>query len=209
MSTTQEVQTTGVDAAEAAADRGLFSFTAEAFFKMIEADVFADDERVELWDGQVHERMAKKRPHFLSSAKVDFALQRLAPPGWFVGGEGPIKLNQVRVPLPDLVILRGVFDDYVDRDPSAADVGLVVELSDSSLRYDTTIKLAAYAEAGIPAYWVVNLIKNVIQTYETPISAERRYAEEAVYAVGQSVPLRSDGVIVAEIAALDLLPIRA
>jgi len=185
-----------------------YSISAEAFRRMIDADIFADDDRVELWDGWISTKMAKKRPHNLASNKVSFMLGRVIPPSWIVGNENPIQLNQARVPLPDLVLLRGGFNDYVDRDPAAIDVGLIIELSDSSLRFDTTTKLAAYAEAGIPAYWVVNLVKNLVQTYEAPIPAERRYDREMVYAVGQAVPLRLDGVLVTEIPALDLLPIR-
>ncbi len=185
-----------------------YLISAATFGRMLDAEVFPDEDRVELWDGQITTKMAKNKPHWLSSNKTYFALTRVLPPGWHAGNENPIGLNQKRVPLPDLILLRGLFDDYIDRDPTPADVGLIVELADSSLRYDTGAKLAGYAEAGIPAYWVVNLVKNVIQTYAEPVPTERRYVQEAVYTVGQAVLLRLDGTLVAEIPAVDLLPVR-
>ena len=185
-----------------------FLFNAEAFFRMIEADIFRREDRVELWDGRIYEKMAKTQAHAVSGNKSYLALVRVLPVGWFPGGENPVMIDQVRVPLPDLVVLRGVPDDFIDRRPNPADVGLIVEFSLTSLKSDTGAKLRGYAEAGIPAYWVVNLVKNVIQTYEAPVPEESRYANEAVYAVGQSVPLRLNGVLIAEIPAFDLLPIR-
>ena len=209
MSTVQEAPVAFAGIVPDAADPELYVFTAEVFERMIAADVFADGDRVELWDGRITIKVAKNKPHWLSSNKTYFALTRILPPGWHPGSENPIRLDPKRVPLPNLVVLRGAFDDYIDRDPTVADVGLIVELADSSIRYDTTTKLAGYAEVGVPAYWVVNLIKNVIQTYAEPVPAERRYAQEATYAVGQAVPLRLDGVTVAEIPAVDLLPVRS
>ena len=156
-----------------------FSFTAEAFRKMIAADVFADDERVELWEGQVCEKMAKKVPHANTSMILGHALSQRLPAGWFLTAETPVELGPKFTPLPDYCALRGLPKDYLGRHPGPADVGLVIELSDSSLRFDSTTKLASYAEAGVPVYWVVNLVKNIVQTYADPIPAERRYTQRS------------------------------
>ncbi len=196
------------DAPSALPEEKLFLFTAELFGRMIDAEVFAAEDRVELWDGRIYEKMAKTQAHTVSGNKTLLALVRHLPAGWFPGSENPVTINQSRVPLPDLVVLRGVPDDYVDRRPAPADLGLIVEFSLTSLRSDTGSKLAGYAEANIPVYWVLDLIKNVVLVFERPIPAERRYESAQTYAVGQAVPLRLDGVLVAEIPALDLLPIR-
>ena len=190
-------------------DQEPFLFTAEAFRRMIDADVFADDERVELWDGRVTTKMAKKIPHSYSSARLNSLLIQAVPRGWCVWPENPVEIGQVRVPLPDFTVLRGNLENYASKYPAAGDVVLIIELSDSSLRYDSTTKLAGYAEAGIPVYWVVNLVKNVIQTYAEPVPTERRYAREVTYAIGQSVPIHLDGTLIGEIPVLDLLPVRA
>ena len=184
-----------------------FVITSSVFLKMLDAEVFEDDDRVELWARRIYEKMAKTQAHAIAANKANQALVRVLPVGWFPSNENPVKLAAKRVPLPDLVILRGEPDDY-RLPPEPKDVGLIVEFSLTSLKHDTGEKLAAYAEAGIPAYWVLNLSEDVILVFERPVPSERRYESSQVIAVGQSVPLRLDGVIVAEIPALDLLPIR-
>ena len=184
-----------------------FLFSAEAFRKMVEADVFSEDDRVELWDGWIVTKMAKKVPHSNASMLLSFALNQILPAGWFLTGENPINLGPRQTPLPDHFVLRGVPRDSDGRYHDQAAVGLVVEIAETSLRRDTTIKLAGYAAAGIPTYCVINLINNVILVYETPVPAEQHYESMQTYAAGQSIPLRLDGVLVAEVPAADLLPV--
>ena len=204
MSTLQEPPL--VVSAPSMTERAPFAITANAFLKMLEAEVFGDDERLELWDGWIYEKMAKTQAHAIAANKANRALFGVLPAGWFPSNENPIKLAMERVPLPDLVLLRGEPDDY-RLPPEPRDIGLIVEFSMSSLKHDTGIKLAAYAEAGVPAYWVLNLVEHVIQVFERPVPTGRRYESSHVYPVGQSVPLRLDGVLIAEIPALDLLPV--
>lgn len=185
-----------------------YRFSAATFGRMLDAEVFSDDARVELWDGQVFEKMAKTQAHAVAGNLASLCLTRVLPDGWFPGGENPVAINPQRVPLPDLVVLRGTPKDYIDRRPEPADVGLVVELSLSSLKDDVGAKMVGYAAAGIPAYWVVNLVANLVLAFERPIPAEGRYESSQAYAIGQSVPLRLDGILIAEIPAADLLPIR-
>ncbi len=204
MSTVQE-QPVAISPSTDLAEQSPYLVTSEAFCKMLEAEVFADEDRVELWDGRIYEKMAKTQAHAIAGNKVNLTLVRVLPAGWFPGNENPIKLAEKRVPLPDLVVLRGDPDDY-GRPPEPGDIGLIVEFSLTSLKHDTKVKLAAYAQAGVPAYWVLNLVDNLVQVFERPVTAERRYESSQVFAVGQSVPLRLDGVLVAEIPAADLLP---
>ena len=139
------------------------------------------------------------------------ALLRVMPPGWLVWPENPIVIGPKRVPLPDYAVIRGAFDDYIDRSPGVADVGLVVELSDSSsLKFDTGVKLGRICGGEHPG-----LLGREPDPERGPLSTRSQSRpnsgtpRETVYTVGQSVPLRLDGVVVAEIPTLDLLPIRA
>ncbi len=185
-----------------------YLITADVFRKMLEAEVFADEDRVELWDGRIYEKMAKTQAHAVTGINVTMTLVRALPPGWCLSGENPIALGEKSTPLPDFAVLRGAGGDYLARRPNPADTGLIIELSLSSPKYDMGVKLAKHAEASIPAYWVLDLSENVVQVFERPIPTERRYESSQVFAVGQSVPLRLDGVLVAEIPAKDLLPVR-
>jgi len=214
-SSTTSTEVPAVPAGEPASDRAPFVpegtpylLSTEDFYRMIEAEIFPDERRVGLWDGRIYEKMAKLRAHAVSGNKLNIALIRALPPGWFLGGENPITIGPDKAPLPDMIVLRGVPDDYRDRRPGVADIGLVVELADSSLRIDTGVKLAAYASAGIPVYWVVNLKDDVVHVYSDPITSEGRFASVATVARGESIPFTLDGARVGLIAASDLLPAR-
>ena len=211
MSVLQDSPTT-IDEPEAAIAIPLefehYLISAGVFRRMLEAEVFADDDRVELWDGRLYRKMAKTQAHAVAGNLASLVLGRLLPEGWFLGSENPVTINQGRVPIPDLIILRGLPKDYIHRSPTPGDVGLIVEFSLTSLRFDVGAKLAGYASANIPIYWVLNLVENLILVFERPVPSERRYESSQVIAVGQSVALRLDGVLLAEIPALDLLPIR-
>ena len=189
--------------------RTAYSFDADSFFAMIEAGVFKPDDRVELWDGWIVEKMAESQPHVGAGIKVTMTLVPLLPPGWCLSPENPVALGLKRVPLPDFAVLRGRGDDFSRRRTESRDVGLLVELAFSSLKDDLGPRLAGYASAGIPVYWVLNLVDSIILVFERPVPAEGRYETSQTYALGQSVPFRLDGVPIAEIPAADLLPIPA
>jgi len=89
-----------------------------------------------------------------------------------------------------------------------ADCGIVIEVSDSSLWYDRTVKGRLYAEAGIPEYWIVNIDERIVEVYTSPNPAANpaEYATRTDYAVGQSVPLVPDGTAVAQLPIADLMP---
>jgi len=192
----------------ASPEEGPYLISVEEFYRMLEAEVFPREARVGLWEGRIYEKMAKTQAHAVAGNKATMALVRALPPGWFVGGENPVTVGPKRAPLPDLIVLRGAPDDYLDRRPGGADVGLVVELSLTSLKFDTGPKLAAYASAGIPAYWVLNLVDGVVHVHSDPIPVESRYASSATVRRGESFPFQLDGVPVGPIAASDLLPAR-
>ena len=184
----------------------LFRFAAADFLQMVERDVFPDSARLELWDGLIFEQMAKGQAHSVAAILVGQALWRVMPQEWCLSPESPVDLGPDKIPLPDFVVLRGAARDYLHRVPTPRDAGLIVELADSSLRFDTTEKLAAYARAGVPTYWVVNLVANVVQVYDNPVVAEGRYASEQTFGPGSLIPLTLEGVAVGPIAASDVLP---
>ncbi len=87
---------------------------------------------------------------------------------------GPVKLGDFSEPEPDLLLLRPR-TDYGARIPEPSDVLLLIEISDSSLRFDQTTKLALYALYGIAEYWVVDVEGSRIFIYRSPVG--NTYAE--------------------------------
>lgn len=183
-----------------------YLISTDEFYRMLEAEVFPEEARIGLWNGRIYEKMSKTQAHAVASINASMILVRTLPPGWCVSGENPFTVSQDKAPLPDLIVLRGKGNDYLKRRPGAADVGLVVEFSLTSLKFDKGSKLEAYARAGVVAYWVLNLKDNVIHVYTNPVPEEGRYASTTTVASGESIPFILDGVQVAMIAASDILP---
>jgi hypothetical protein len=186
-----------------------YRMTAEEYFKAVEADVFPPDRRIELWEGQIYEKMARKRPHSIAASKFAVSLLPSLPKGWFPWLESPILIDDFTAPLPDLAIIRGEPDDYGDRgNPTAGDIGVVIELADSNLRKNRTKTLAIYARAGLPCYWLVNLVAGRVEVYSKPrIEGEvASYASAEFFEPGNDVPLVLDNREVARIPVSDLVP---
>jgi Uma2 family endonuclease len=191
----------------------LYRLTARDYFQMVEADIIPPGRRVGLWEGVLFEKMAKKPPHSVSAGMVGSALSRALPPGWCVWAENPILVNDFTAPLPDVTVVRGTYLDYYRRRsvPGAGDIGLVVEVADSSLRKNLDASLQTYARAGLPTYWVVNLVDQRVDVFSQPDTQ----AEPALYTSSQrfglddEVPLTLDGREVTRIPVRELLPTEA
>ena len=94
--------------------------------------------------------------------------EAIAPDGWYVDSQEPITLDDSE-PEPDIVVVRGDTRDYLDRHPGARDLSLVVEVADSTLERDRTLKQRLYGRAGIPVYWIVNLVERQLEVYSQPV----------------------------------------
>src|SRR5262249_22170236 len=105
-------------------------------------------------------------------------------------------------------LVRGSFVDYENRHPTIADIGLMIEVADASLLRDQRDKTRIYARAGIPGYWIVNLVDGRIEVYLQPSgpTGVPTYNSFHIYQAGDAVPLIMVGVSVGTIAAADLLP---
>ncbi|HEX8201635.1 MAG TPA: Uma2 family endonuclease [Isosphaeraceae bacterium] len=182
-----------------------YRLTVEQYCRMIEAGVLADAPRVELWEGQLVEKMGKNRPHAIAQAKLNRLLVRLVPDGWYVAVEEPIALGDDKVPEPDLAVVRGTPDDYPHRPPTGRDVALVVEVADTSLKKDLGTMFIAYAGQAIPIYWVVNLGARRIEVYSEP-GAPASFRTTRSFGPDEDVPVVLDGREVGRIAVRDVLP---
>jgi Uma2 family endonuclease len=182
-----------------------YLFSVDEFYRMIDLDIFPDEARVGLWEGRVYEEMGKKHPHSFSWAKLNATLFPILPAGWSLWTECSIAISPDKAPMPDMAIVRGDIEVYRHRRPVAADVGLLIELADTSLKIDTGAKLKAYARAGIPAYWVFNLRQDLIYVYTDPIPAEDCYGSMTTIDREGSIPFVLDGEQVAMIPASTVL----
>ena len=185
---------------------GLYRFTVRQYDRMIDDGTIAEDDQVELIEGLLVRKMGKKRPHIQAGKKGLQALSRVAPPGWHVAKEDPIVASDWSKPEPDLALVRGDVEDYSDRDVTAADIALVVEISAATLVDDRTAMARVYATSGIAYYWIVNLVDLQVEVYSDPDPAQGRYGNRADFRPGQDLPVIIDGRQVGTIAVADLLP---
>ena len=189
-----------------------YRLTAQEFFQMVEADILPPKRRIALWEGQLYEKMAKKMPHAVGSSKVNMTLLRSLPEGWSLWPENPILIDDFTAPLPDVSIIRGTPDDFIRKSsvPKTEDIGLVVEIAEASLQKNLTTTLQIYARAGLPVYWVVNLVARRVEVYSEPRVAEdgvAGYSSVAMFDTDHDVPLVLGGREVARIPARALIPV--
>ena len=185
----------------------LHRLTVEDFHRMIDAGVFRKDERVELIDGYLVQKMSHKPPHDGSLFALQDYIIKVLGIGWVCRVQSAITLSESE-PEPDLAIVRGDARTYFTRHPNALDFGIAIEVSDSSLGIDRTDKLAMYSRNGVPEYWIVNIPERQIEVYASPQSSdlEPHYAVRTDYGVGQSVPIALDGRPIAAIPVAEVLP---
>ena len=107
-----------------------------------------------------------------------------------------------------VTIVRGETRQYLDRHPGPQDVALVVEVADSSLQRDRSLKKRLYAEARIPVYWIVNLLANQIEVYSEPSGPHEQpdYQQQQIYGLADTVPVVIEGSEVGRLLVQDLLP---
>jgi len=101
-------------------------------------------------------------------------------------------------------VIRGSNADYPDRHPGPGDVALVIEVAEASLAYDRGIKKVAYASAGTPVYWIVNLIDRQIEIHTDPRGDV--YQSVSIIPAGSMVPLVIAGINAGSIPAASILP---
>lgn len=179
----------------------------EQYRRMVDEGILGSGDRVELLEGWLVEKMTKKPPHRISTRRVRVALEAIVPTGWYVDTQEPIATLDSE-PEPDVAVIRGRTEDYSDENPPAERVGLVVEVADVSLLRDRELKARIYGRAGIPSYWIVNLVERKVEVLRAPSgpSDAPGYAQRTEHTDGETIPLVVDGVEVGRVAVRDLLP---
>jgi Uma2 family endonuclease len=177
--------------------------TVDEYERIIESGSLNEPSRVELIDGYMVTKMAKSAEHGFSTKEVLKALERLLPPVWTWRQEQPVRIPAYDEPEPDISIVRGSDADYRHRIPEPPDVGLLVEVSRTDVSADRQ-QGHVYARAGIPVYWIVNLVDRQVEVYTDP--GPTGYASRTDFRSGQHVPVVIGGQQRGQIAVDDVLP---
>ena len=187
----------------------------DQFHRMIELGILREGAPIELIDGilvrkdnsdQGGNPMTHGPKHALCLQRIRELDARLRTYGCHLRQQLPVTLSARREPEPDGVIVRGRIEDYETRHPTAADCLICIEVADSSLEYDRTIKCQMYAAAGLPEYWLVNIPDRLVEVYRAPVPAEARYAVRTDFRSGETLQFELAPGISVDVHVGELLP---
>lgn len=135
-------------------------FSVAEYHKMIDARIVGEDEHVELLEGEIVQMSPMRKPHARATAKIDRWFQRNLGDEYSVRVQFPLTLRDSE-PEPDVAIVRNRDAVAARRHPRSA--LLVVEVADTSVRYDLDVKARIYARARIPEYWLIVVGKKQVE----------------------------------------------
>jgi Uma2 family endonuclease len=153
-------------------------FTIDDCYKMEEVGILSPDERTELINGEILVMPPPGPRHGFVVDSLTDAFVRLAQGKAVVRVQGGVVLHKFAAPMPDIVLLRPRGKAYLKKNPDASDIFLIIEVADSSLEKDATVKLQLYAIMGVPEYWIADLQNNQLLAYSDPVGDEYQKVRE-------------------------------
>jgi Uma2 family endonuclease len=186
--------------------------TVGQYHQMRETGILEEDEPIELLNGLlVHkdrggDRMPVSPRHALVVSRTAGWAPELEALGCHVRHQNPVTIEPRNEPEPDVCIVRGRPEDYLERHPGPDDVHCLIEVADSSLKRDRSTKKAIYAAAGIPQYVIVNLADRRIEVYEDPNTSEGTFGTVRILTESDTLAIRVPGPRRLEVPAAQYLP---
>src|SRR5712691_7513791 len=144
--------------------------TVDDYHKMAEAGILGEDDRVELIDGELIEMAPIGSNHAGEVMSLNMLLSAAVAGRAIISPQNPVRLSVHSEPQPDLTVLRFRDDFYRTSHPQPEDVLLLIEVADTTIRYDREIKIPLYARAGIPEVWLIDLQQERVEIYLQPSS---------------------------------------
>jgi Uma2 family endonuclease len=149
-------------------------FTVDDFYRMGELGIIPPDARVELVDGDVFKMAPIGSHHQGSVDALDEMLRERLGRRVTISIQGPLNLGPYGTPQPDVMVLKRRDDHYRTANPTAPDVFLVIEVSDTTLAHDRDTKGPMYARAEVAEYWIADLARSRLLVFCQPAHGEYR-----------------------------------
>ena len=164
-------------------------FTRDEYYQM-ERDGFFLNQRAERIEGEIIVMSPQEAGHYFGTDAVYDHIRQAFGDGFWVRSQAPLQLGLHSDPEPDVSVVKGSRADYPNQHPTTA--VLVVEVSESTLKFDRTEKASLYAQAGIQDYWIVNLVDRQIEVYREPKANNSKpsgfgYAPPTIHKPGESI----------------------
>jgi Uma2 family endonuclease len=162
-------------------------FTVDEYLRMGEAGIFDPEARLELIEGEIIEMSPVGLPHVGSVNRANALFSSRLAGKVIVSVQNPVRLSRYTEPLPDIVLARPRGDFYSGKAIAPEDTFLVIEVSDSTIRYDRNRKMPLYAKSGVPELWIENLQEGVILVYRDP--GPETFATSLIVKRGESISI--------------------
>jgi Uma2 family endonuclease len=159
--------------------------TAGEYHRMFDAGILGEDDHVQLIEGVLVQMTPQNIHHSRVITRMTEAFVGALAGRFATRVQIPLTLGRHSEPEPDFAIVTLEEAEHRKRQPASA--LLVVEVADSTLRFDREVKLPLYARAGIPEYWIVNTRDRVIEVYRSPIRAAARYRSSTIARTGEKL----------------------
>lgn len=157
-------------------------FSVDEYYKMIELGILKDYEKAEIIEGELIQKKPIGDRHAYIVDNLSRILIKKVSDDILVRIQNPLRVSDSTEPEPDFVLADLTkFDGK--RHPRPEETFLVVEVSDSTLKYDRDTKLPLYAEAEIPEVWIVNLKNDIIEIHRRPSNGIYQIAQ--IYKKGE------------------------
>jgi len=160
-------------------------FTVEQYHRMGETGIIAADERVELIDGEIIRMSPIGTRHAACVSRAMAFFHEAFGRRVVLSPQNPVQLSNWTEPQPDVVVLKPRGDFYSGKRPLPEDVSFVLEVADSTLRYDCDIKVPRFAASGIPEVWIEDLQRDLLLIYRDP--SGEHYKTRSTRGGGESI----------------------
>jgi Uma2 family endonuclease len=162
-------------------------FTLDEYYRMAEAGIFDPDSRFELIEGEIVEMSRVGNHHIACVNRANAVFATTLAGKAIVSVQNPLPLSNYTEPKPDIVLLKPRADYYLEKRLAPEDTYLVIEISDTTLRYDRDRKLPLYAKSGVSEFWIEDLKAGVIFVYRNP--GPKTYSTSLVVRRGDSISI--------------------
>lgn len=162
-------------------------WTREEYHRMLDAGILAEDDAIELLNGQIFAMSPQRPPHTTATKRTYDYLKPLLLGGADVRSQSPIALSPASEPEPDIAVVEIDVLEYSDRHPQPNEIFLLIEVADSTLTRDLGEKAKAYAQANVQDYWVVDVRERVIHVFRQP--SGNTYQQKQILSEGDVLSL--------------------
>ena len=166
---------------------GLRLLTVAEYHQMVASGILAVDEAVELIEGQLFRMAAKGTAHSAAVTRIDRVLSARLEGRVLLRFQDPVRLNDLSEPEPDVAIVQLDEIDYEDHHPTPAEIFLLIEVADTTLKRDRELKVPAYGRSGVGEYWILDVQERCLYMFREP--REDGYGQERVLRENETIAL--------------------